>query len=77
MDVFTLLLGVIIIVCSAGLILSLRIRSKQKGEIDTGVDAKVKTNPILLNPILLSYVLVTAVVVAAVWIFKLYYKVPF
>ncbi|WP_134701529.1 hypothetical protein [Ammoniphilus sp. YIM 78166] len=75
--IFMTLLAIAFVTILAGLILSLRIRSRQKGEIDHGVNQKIKENPIMLNPIIWSYVLFAALIIMLLWFFKQYYQVPF
>lgn len=74
---FTILQALVVLVLLTGLVWSLRLRARQKQEIDTGVSSRVKANPRLLNPVILSYVFFFALIFAVIWFLRLYYKVPF
>lgn len=72
-----MLLAIVFLSLLAGLVFTLRIRSRQKSEIDSGVSNRVKDNPVWLNPVIWSYVLFVALIFMVIWMFKLFYKVPF
>jgi len=77
MDVFMLLIAIAFLSLLTGLIWTMRIRSRIKKEMDTGVSAKVKAAPVGLNPVILSYVFFVALIFLVIWFFKFYYQVPF
>lgn len=78
MDVlFIILKALVIIVLLAGLVWSLRLRARQKQEMDGGVSSKVRANPMMLNPVLLSYFFFFALFFVAIWFLRIYFKVPF
>lgn len=78
MDIFyNILKALVVLVLLAGLFWSIRLRAKQKGEMDTGPSSAVKAHPITRNPVILSYLFIVGLAFALIWIFKLYYKFPF
>jgi hypothetical protein len=77
MDVLMLLIAIAFISLLTGLIWTMRIRSRIKKEVDTGVSQKVKAAPVGFNPVILSYFFFVALIFLVIWFFKLYYQVPF
>lgn len=77
MDVLMLLIAISFLSLLAGLIWTMRIRSRIKKEVDTGVSQKVKSAPVGLNPVILSYFFFVALIFLVIWFFKFYYQVPF